>query len=75
MRKIIRFIIRIILAIMRALHFVWETLSIIAIVACILVVSILALIAETGEKLFNFSSSALTALVSRLGNKLTKEKT
>lgn len=75
MKKILRGIAQIALAIVKALHFIWEAASIIAIVFCILIVAILALIAEAGEKLFSFIGSTLTALVSRLGNKLLKEKT
>jgi len=75
MKKILKGITRIILAIVKMLHFVWEALVIITIIGCIFIIAILALIAEIGEKLFSFISSTLTALVSRLGNKLIKEKT
>ena len=75
MKKILRGFVRVILAIVKALHFVWEAASIIAIVGLLFVIAILALIAEAGEKLFSFISSTLTALVGRLGNKLMKEKT
>jgi len=74
MKRILKGIVRITLAIVKALHFAWETLVIIAIIGCILVFAILALIAEAGERLFNLISSTLTALVSRLGNRLIKEK-
>jgi len=75
MKRFLKGITQIALAIVKMLHFVWEALSIIVIVGCIFVVAILALIAEAGEKLFSFISSTLTALVGRLGNKLMKEKT
>jgi hypothetical protein len=75
MKKILKGIIRIILAIVKALHFIWEALCVVVIVGCIVILAILALIAEMGERLFSFISSTLTALVSRLGNKLIKEKT
>ena len=75
MKKILRGFVQVILAIVKVLHFVWEAVSIIVIVGCIVILAILALIAEMGEKLFSFISSTLTALVGRLGNKLMKEKT
>lgn len=60
---------------MQALRFVWETLVVIAIIGCLIVFVILALIAEAGEKLFSLTSSAFTALVGRLGDRLMKEET
>jgi len=75
MAKILKGFVRIVLAIMKMLHFVWEAASIIVIVGLLFIIAILALIAEAGEKLFSFISSTLTALVGRVGNKLMKEKT
>lgn len=74
-KKAFRACIQAVLSLVRILRSIWGALSIIAIVISLLLFAALALIAEAGERLFSLIGSALTALVKRLGDRLTKEKT
>ena len=75
MMKMIKRIRGIVSAFIRILRTILEILVLMAIIVCIFIAVLMAIIAEASERLFAHISSALTALIKSLGNRLMKENT
>ena len=74
MKEILKKIYKVISAATRSLRLIAEVLVLLAIVSCIIIAVLMALIAEGGGRLSSNISSALTALVKSLGDHLLKEQ-
>lgn len=75
MKKILKEIKRIISAIIGILRLMLQLLILIGIATCIIIIILMATLADVGQRSFARISSALTVLIRSLGERLVGEKT